>query len=201
MRAYGAEPRALQRIIAAVTLRYRRHLDAAKWMAVVFTVGDLVGAFSLALVGVVGARYGQDWGIGLGEIVACLFLANLLQSPVNELGDVLDQTQVALAGWGKVLDVLDLPVEVVEAEPGERLPAGALDVVVDGRWLRLPRRAPGARGRVGHVGGGFPRCGRRRDGVGEDHLRETAVPARGPCGRSDPHQWRGPAQGRRAEPT
>ncbi len=142
MRAYGAQPRAQRRIAAAVTLRYRRHLDAAKWMAVVFTVGDLVGAFSLALVGVVGARYGQDWGIGLGEIVACLFLANLLQSPVNELGDVLDQTQVALAGWGKVLDVLDLPVEVVEPEPGERLPAGALDVVVDGLSFAYPGGPP-----------------------------------------------------------
>lgn len=142
VRAYGAQPRALERIVAAVNLRYRRNLEAARWMAVVFTIGDLVGALSLALVGVVGARYGQAWGIGLGEIIACLFLASLLQSPVNELGDVLDQTQVALAGWGKVLDVLELPVEVVEPEPGQRLPAGALDVVVERLSFAYPDGPP-----------------------------------------------------------
>ena len=32
-----------------------------------------------------------------------------------------DQTQTALAGWRKVLNLLDEPVEVVEADPGVTL--------------------------------------------------------------------------------
>lgn len=132
VRALGGEARARSRIRSANSLRYRRHLQASRWMAVVFTIGDLVGALSLATVATAGAVWGESWGVDTGEIVACLFLASLLQSPVNELGDVLDQTQVALAGWSKALDVLDLPVEVADPDPGEVLPSGPLAVdVVD----------------------------------------------------------------------
>ena len=55
-----------------------------------------------------------------------------LQSPVNELGEILDQTQIAIAGWRKVLDVLDLPVDVPEPDPGLPLPPGPLPVQVAG---------------------------------------------------------------------
>ena len=42
----------------------------------------------------------------MGEIVAFLFLIGLLLNPIAELSEILDQTQIAIAGWRKVLGVL-----------------------------------------------------------------------------------------------
>jgi len=66
-----------------------------------------------------------------GSLVACLFLVNLVLSPVAELGEILDQTQTAIAGWRKVLDVLDIPIDVVEPDPGVVLDEGPIAVRVE----------------------------------------------------------------------
>jgi len=50
---------------------------------------------------------------------------------VGELSEILDQTQIALAGWEKVLRLLDTEVEIAEPDPGTDLPAGAVAVEVD----------------------------------------------------------------------
>lgn len=131
IRAYGLEDRARGRVRHAVRSQYRAHLRAARWMAVVFTIGDLFGAVTIVAVASVGAIYGPAWGIDVGELIACLFLVTQLQSPVNELGEILDQTQVAIAGWRKVLDVLDLPLDLVEPDPGLPLSPGPLAVGVE----------------------------------------------------------------------
>ena len=47
------------------------------------------------------------------------------------MGEVLDQTQTALAGWWKVLSVLDIPFEVEEPSNGKDLPHGALTIDVN----------------------------------------------------------------------
>ena len=53
-------------------------------------------------------------------------------NPIAQLGEVLDQTQTALAGWWKVLRVLEVPVDVVEPDDGEPLPEGPLSIELDG---------------------------------------------------------------------
>jgi ABC-type multidrug transport system fused ATPase/permease subunit len=131
IRAYGWEPRVARRVRGAIRGQYRAHMRAARWMALVFTVGDVFGAATVAVVAGVGAWFGPGWGIEVGELVACLFMISQLQTPINELGEILDQTQIAIAGWRKVLDVLDLPVDLVEPDPGRPLPAGALEVRVE----------------------------------------------------------------------
>jgi putative ABC transport system ATP-binding protein len=79
----------------------------------------------------IGAWWGPDWGLQAGTLIAFAFLVNLLLIPVAELGEILDQTQTALAGWRKVLDLLDVPVDVVEPDPGRELPTGPVEVEVD----------------------------------------------------------------------
>ena len=46
----------------------------------------------------------------------------------TDLPEVYSETQTAIAGWRKILAVLDLPVEVVEPADGVELPRGALSV-------------------------------------------------------------------------
>ena len=64
-------------------------------------------------------------------IIAFVFLSNLLVMPISELGEVLNQTQTALAGWWKVLDVLDKEIEVKEPSKGLTLPESPLDVKLE----------------------------------------------------------------------
>ena len=128
VRAYGIEGRTRERLHRSIDLAYRARMRAAKYFAVIFPVGDLFGAIALAVVAGMGAWNAESWGLEAGTLVAALFLVSLTMNPISELGEILDQTQTALAGWRKVLDVLDTPVEIIEPEHGAEVPHGALSV-------------------------------------------------------------------------
>jgi ATP-binding cassette subfamily B protein len=128
IQAYGLEERGRTRLGAAIQRQYKSHMSAARFFALMFPLGDLFGAVALAAVTVAGAGWGTSWGLGVGELVAFLFLVGLLLNPAGELSEILDQTQIALAGWRKVLGVLATPVDVPDPDPGRSLPAGALGV-------------------------------------------------------------------------
>ena len=99
-----------------------------------YPVGDLFGATALAAVAAAGAWWGPSWHLDAGKLVAFLFLVNLLLEPIAEMGEVIDQTQTAIAGWRKVLAVLELPMEVHDPAPADavQLPSGPLSIDVDG---------------------------------------------------------------------
>src|SRR4029453_16966612 len=63
--------------------------------------------------------------------VAFAFLVTIFLEPVAEFTEILDMTQQAVAGWKKVLDVLDTPVEAEDPRPGLTLPSRALDIELD----------------------------------------------------------------------
>ena len=132
VRAYGLESRTRHRLRSAMRLQYRAHLRAAVYFALLFPLGDVFGSIALAAVAGVGAIHGGTLGVTPGELVAFLFLVNLLLAPVAELSEVFDQTQTAIAGWRKILGVLAMPVDIVEPDPGRSLPEGALGVEVRG---------------------------------------------------------------------
>ncbi len=130
IRAYGNVPEARRRLQERIQKQYKSQLVARLFFAIMFPVSDVFSGLALAAVVGVGVWWGPGWGLEAGTLVACLFLTNLIVQPVAELGEILDQTQTALAGWRKVLNLLDEPVEVVEAAPGVTLARGALDVSV-----------------------------------------------------------------------
>ena len=131
VRAYGDVGAARRRLTRRIEHQYRAQVRARFFFAIMFPVSDLFSGLALAAVVGVGVWWGPGWGLQAGTLVACLFLTNLIVQPVAELGEVLDQTQTALAGWRKVLRLMDEPVEVTEPVPGTVLPGGALDVQVD----------------------------------------------------------------------
>ncbi len=128
VQAYGLGGRARSRLRGAIDRQYRAQMGAVKWFSIAFPLSDLFGAISLAAVVAAGAINGATWGLDAGEVVAFLFLANLLLNPIAELGEILDQTQTALAGWRKILGLIATPVDVVEPVDGRELPAGPLSV-------------------------------------------------------------------------
>jgi ATP-binding cassette, subfamily B, bacterial len=132
VRAYGLEDRTRRRLRSAMSGQYRAHLRAGLFFALLFPLADVFGSIAMAGVAVVGALEGDALGISSGELVAFLFLVNLLLTPVSELSEVFDQTQTAIAGWRKILGVLEMPVEVADPDPGTELPEGPLGIDVRG---------------------------------------------------------------------
>ncbi|MEY4131030.1 MAG: hypothetical protein RLZZ31_1154 [Actinomycetota bacterium] len=130
IRAYGLQPRAKARLETAIMRQYKSEASAARWFAFMFPLGDAFGAIALASVTMTGIWFGESWGLNAGSLVACLFLVQLILGPIAELGEILDQTQTAIAGWAKVLDLLDTPIDLQEPENGRDLPAGPLSISV-----------------------------------------------------------------------
>ena len=131
VRAYRLEGRARRRLHRAIDRQYRAAIRGAKFFALQFPLGDLFGTAALAAVIAFGVSWGPGRGLDPGQLIAFIFLVNLVLNPVAELGEVLDQTQTAIAGWRKVLLVLALPVELVEPKDGRGLPAGPLSVTAE----------------------------------------------------------------------
>ena len=134
IRAYGYTEPVRHKLDRAIDRQYRSRVDAHLWFTIMMPVVDLLSSTALAAVVVVGAWQAADLGLDPGELVAFVFLVRLLLVPIAELGEILDQTQTALAGWWKILKVLDMPVEVAEPEPDRSLslPSGPLTLEMRG---------------------------------------------------------------------
>jgi ATP-binding cassette subfamily B protein len=132
VRAYGISDRVRHRLQASISRQYVAETHTVRYFALMFPLGDIFGGLALAGVVGLGAWWGPGWGLQAGTLVAFAFLVNLLLVPIAELGEILDQTQTALAGWHKVLDVFDVPIDVIEPDPGVGLPPGAIEVGVEG---------------------------------------------------------------------
>ena len=132
IRAYGVADRVDGRVRGAALRRYRAGLVRNRYNAAVYGVGDLFGSVSIAAVFAVGVWQRESLGLTSGALVAILFLVTILNTPIGELAESTDETQEAIAGWGKVLELLDMEVDVTEPDPGQHLARGPLSVDVEG---------------------------------------------------------------------
>jgi ATP-binding cassette, subfamily B, bacterial len=131
IRAYGVQVQAQRRVMRSVEARRRAEVRAGVIGAFFFPSGELFGVLATAAVLLVGMAIGPEGGLTVGTLVAFAFLVAIFLEPVAEFTEILDMTQQAVAGWKKVLDVLDTPVEVEDPVPGRSLPARALDIELD----------------------------------------------------------------------
>jgi putative ABC transport system ATP-binding protein len=118
VRAYGIRERTAARLDRAIDRHYRAQVRAQRVTASVFVSGEFVAAVANVAVVVVGVLLGLDGDITPGTLVAFLFLVTLFVSPVQTASEVLNEAQNAVAGFRRVLDVL-------ETEPDVRDPAVA----------------------------------------------------------------------------
>ncbi|MEO8291802.1 MAG: ABC transporter ATP-binding protein [Actinomycetota bacterium] len=131
VRAYGLDETVDRRVKRAIGNRYRAQMVAHRRASTLFPMAVLFWALALATVVVVGTINGRAWGLTIGRVTAFLFLAQLFLDPFSDLPEIYSETQTAIAGWRKILSVLDLPVEIAEPSPGVDLPRGALEVVAE----------------------------------------------------------------------
>ena len=131
VRAYGIRARTAARIDRAIDRHYRASVDAQKTTAAVYVSGELVAAVANAAVVVVGVLLGIAGDISAGTLVAFLFLVTLFVAPVQTASEVLNEAQNAVAGFRRVLDVLDTRPDVQDPPDGRALPDGPLEVRFD----------------------------------------------------------------------
>ena len=129
IRAYGVEDRTATRIDAAIENHRAASIRAQVRSVMAFSSGQLVAGLTLAVVLVVGTVQAASGGLSLGKLLAFLFLVNLFTQPVQQATEILNELQNAVAGWRRVIGVVDTPADV--ADPGEDgvvLPRGPISV-------------------------------------------------------------------------
>ena len=129
IRAYGVEERTARRIDTAIEGHRAAAIGAQVRSVVAFSSGQLVAGLTLAVVLVVGTLQAVHGDLSLGRLLAFLFLVNLFTQPVQQATEILNELQNAVAGWRRVIGVVDTRADV--ADPGDDgvvLPRGPITV-------------------------------------------------------------------------
>ena len=129
IRAYGVEDRTAERIDVAVEAHRRSAITAQVRTVSAFVSGQVVaGATTIAALGV-GTILAAHGRLTIGELVAFLFLVNLFTQPVQTATENLNELQNAVAGWRRVIGLIDTPADVPDpGSDGVDLPSGAVRV-------------------------------------------------------------------------
>lgn len=138
VRAYGAEADTIERVHDSMEARFEIEYRTARFSNVLFSTSEMFGAALTAVVVAAGLLMGPDRGITAGVLLAFLFLVNLLIEPVQHLVEILDFAQSAASGLRRIVQALDAPIELPEADEPQSLPAGALDVAFEGVRFAYP---------------------------------------------------------------
>ncbi|MEV4348955.1 ABC transporter ATP-binding protein [Actinoplanes sp. NPDC049596] len=143
IRAYGVAGRTEKRLDTSISRLQRAQQRALKTSVTSFSSGEIGAGLALAAVVVVGVLIGEDGGLSVGRLTAFLFLVTLFIQPVQIATDMLNEAQNAVAGWRRVLDVLDQQPDVADPDDaGVDLPAGPLSVRFDHVSFRYPGGPP-----------------------------------------------------------
>jgi len=132
IRAYAIEARTADRVDATVAAHRAAYIRAQTMVSLSFSSGVLASGLAVAGVVAVGTWLGVGGSVTLGELLAFLFLVQLFTGPVQSVTEVLNELQNAVAGWRRVLAVLDTPADVADpGDDGEELPRGEITVRFD----------------------------------------------------------------------
>ncbi|GAA1628380.1 ABC transporter ATP-binding protein [Actinoplanes couchii] len=139
IRAYGVSDRTGRRLDTAVEDLRTAQQRAIRASVTSFSSGEIAAGLALSGVVVVGVLLGVDGGMTVGRLTAFLFLVTLFIQPVQIATEQLNEAQNAVAGWRRILDVLDVEPDVADPDDrGAELPAGPLSVRFDHVSFRYP---------------------------------------------------------------
>ncbi len=130
IRAYGYEERVGERLEEGNWDLVDSQINAHKFFSLLGPTMDFFGGLTTGAVVLVSIWLGPDT-LTVGEATGFIFLATLLTQPITQLGEVLDQTQTALAGWWKIMQMHDIEIDLIEPVSGDHLPPGAPSVQLD----------------------------------------------------------------------
>ncbi|MGP5253045.1 ABC transporter ATP-binding protein [Brachybacterium alimentarium] len=139
VRAYGVEDRTRSGQVDRVRDVRNAQFSVLRPQSASFFLSETADGLATAIVVVVGILLGtQTLGVNLpgadltaGGVIAFVFLVSLFSQPVRMGIEMLSEAQNAVAGWRRVLGVLDTPADV--ADPG-----GAMDPHTGRRLAPVP---------------------------------------------------------------
>ncbi|BCJ76250.1 multidrug ABC transporter ATP-binding protein [Catellatospora sp. IY07-71] len=141
IRSYDVADRAVGRLDRAVDAHRHASQRASRLTVTAYSVGELATGVALAATAVLGVVLGVAGRLTVGEIAAFLFLVAQFALPAQVAGEMLNGLQNAVAGWRRVLDVLDIPPDVTEHAEAVELPAGPVPVSLRGVGFTYPGTA------------------------------------------------------------
>lgn len=127
VRAYGISERTLGRMDDSVDDVHGAQKRVLRPQALSFSLSELVDGFTVTMVIIVGVSIGAGAGghVTLGRLLAFLFLVTLFTMPIRMGIEILNEAQNAIAGWRRVLGVLDTPADISDpADTGVPLAVG-----------------------------------------------------------------------------
>lgn len=143
IRAYGAQARTSRRLDETIDAARAGQTRAQRLAVMASQVGEATAAVAMAGAVVVGVLAGVGGGLRIGELTAFLFLVTLFVQPVQVVTEVLNDAQNAVAGWQRVLDVLDTEPDVADpGAGGEQLPPGPIEVTFRDVQFAYPAGPP-----------------------------------------------------------
>lgn len=132
VRTHAIENRTQARIDDSIARYQAASTKAQGFTAFSFSLGGLSGGLANALVILIGIWLGFAGDITSGEVLAFAFLVTLFVSPVQMGTQVLTDGQNAIAGWRRVIGILDTRADLDDPGPdGVTLPSGPMTIEFD----------------------------------------------------------------------
>ena len=140
IRVFGVATQSQSRIDAAISSHRDAAVRAQRRVAVAFSTGVLASAAAVAVVVVAGTLLGMAGRVSVGAVLAFVFLVQVLTGPVMTATEVLNELQNAVAGWRRVLAILESPVDIEEPAPdlAVRTARGPAALTLSGVGFRYP---------------------------------------------------------------
>ncbi len=140
VRAYGIEERTQQRLDTAIEEHRTAAVRAGTLSSLFSGSGEVFGALATGTAVVAGVWLGVDDAVTAGTVLAFLFLIALFIEPVLVAAEVINEGQNAVAGWRRVLDILDVEPDVADpGEDGVELSPGPVGIRFEQVSFRYPR--------------------------------------------------------------
>jgi ABC-type multidrug transport system fused ATPase/permease subunit len=143
VRTYAVQDRTQERIDHAIDEYKAASTRAQGFTAFSFSLGGVSAGLANAGVLIVGIWLGFAGDITAGKVLAFAFLVTLFVGPVQMGTQILTDAQNAIAGWRRVIGILETPADLVDPGPeGRTLPRGPIDVRFDGVTFAYPGGPP-----------------------------------------------------------
>ena len=143
VRSYAIEARTQARIDAAIDEYKAASTRAQGFTAFSFSLGGISAGLANAGVLIFGIWLGFAGDITSGKVLAFAFLVTLFVGPVQLGTQILTDGQNAIAGWRRVIGILETPADLVDPGPdGRVLPRGPIDVRLEAVTFAYPGGPP-----------------------------------------------------------
>jgi ATP-binding cassette, subfamily B, bacterial len=143
VRSYAVEDRTQRRIDTAIERHKQASTKAQGLTAFSFSLGGVSAGLANAGVLIFGVLLGVDDAITVGQVLAFAFLVTLFVGPVQMGTQVLTDAQNAIAGWRRVIGILDTPADVVDpGDEGQELPKAAVSIAFEDVTFGYPGGPP-----------------------------------------------------------